>query len=1590
VQCQVPGVQPLPAVGLGCLKLLVRDVPVVSSMTFEPAGAGAVVPIGGTLRVRLAVAGQEVALVPAPGECTLQGLDVASSFVAVGDGNYTFSLTVTEATPSAAVGDLAVRLRLMDPGDTGARSAVATTALARAPPPGVDSVPPVVGLACGPRNNSVTTVANGTLCFTCGVNGSEPAGCAQLWMSVNGGGYTSLALQPGGGAANVTVGPFPDLSSPLVLAYAVDAAGNTGPATLLTWRLDQELPQTVWRVTPSRYSNSTSAQFSFDCSKTGCSFSYSLDGGAFLGLGNSSASGGGGGGEGGSAGVATEADTGLAEPVTTLPLVAAVTHVRVTPLWLHAVNGAVTLPALADSNATLQFRLGPQVPWADMKALPVRTPSSSGAFSGGGGAAVAGAAGVTAARSALGELLLADLHEGPLVLEVRAVSASGVGDATPLALAWTVDVTAPVMLGVTLLPSTGPPGEYFDAVSVLLAASEPVAWFLYRVGSVPTGSTPNDTAAAAAAAAAAQWRAVPVGLVTVEGLVPGATHVLQAAAVDVAGNEGPPTEVAWAAPACPTNATLPSLTAGTVVPQATGQVALTWTLTPASPAAAALFPNHYVSYRVDNGTAVVQAAAAVSVTSVAVGAWHTAVASVVASPACARAAAATGAPPVAGAGNVTVTWFEYEPAPGVPAFVATPGPESSSVFGEFEVNATTARPRLQYSLDGSSWTSCAAAVRVGPLAPGTHTMRVRTVGGALVGGEPVVGGEVGLTWSVVSPLNSTLLLNGLNDGDHTLVVIASSSANGTHEPDPRRFLWTVDTVPPNTQAVVTSGPFTNRPAATVNASCGGEADPVLCTLCWWYVALPPGAGSLLGAAAAAQSCVGGAAAAALSLPCPTDGAYTVALMSSDAAGSRDPSPTPLTVGWQRDTGPPSGTVALADAARSVPGLPAAVVDSLLVNLTLGASEPTLGFLLTLDGVEQAPPSGGSQGGGSQGGGSGWTGPALFPGPLATVHVVVEGDHVLAATPVDLAGNAALLPSTVLVRVAARAPRTVLLGRPPAYGRASTLSLILGVAPGAGGQLVSGYRLTWAAPGGAPPGAPTSVPVAPLADSFDVSVALVGVPPGTYSVVVAAENVVGLVDALGVAATFTVDVTPPSSELAVEGYPRRPDGGPVYVNTSVPTLVLTGADALSPVTRFVRFVRVGEAVEGEWARVDASVTAVGFTLPDGPHRFDVRAEDAAGNVQPPPYDSVEVVVDTVPPLVRFAGDWTGFAMGNPVPVCVALEDEYATASGGARVFAVLDNGPPEWAAPAPGCVLLNGVGDGVHVVTVGGVDNAGNAGVPVQSPLVLDPSPPISNATLVSVPGCVLDTDTLVCNAHDVATFNATCTISAAGGTVGDGGIQTPCLLEVRTGEGGGGGVCAHVYVMWARLCVLCVCARHARGPLCGGAACAPLCARAPLSSLVFPTPPAPPPHCARPQWAVDAFNVSLPAECSPANSTTAPSTRVWTRSGLSALLLSPPTAGRGARFTLLVRGVSAAGVVGPAATAEWFVDTVPPAAAPVFVRRPVPFLSATTASFEVQLVGDASPGYSYYEYSLEVGGVERVNRRRVGRPVPNDAVVQVR
>ena len=213
--------------------------------------------------------------------------------------------------------------------------------------------------------------------------------------------------------------------------------------------------------------------------------------------------------------------------------------------------------------------------------------------------------------------------------------------------------------------------------------------------------------------------------------------------------------------------------------------------------------------------------------------------------------------------------------------------------------------------------------------------------------------------------------------------------------------------------------------------------------------------------------------------------------------------------------------------------------------------------------------------------------------------------------------------------------------------------------------------------------------------------------------------------------FSVDATQP------DGNAEEPVSVDVLVDTVAPTSTITpSADLASPqasdvtLTLSATDVRPGSGVASIEYRVDGGDWAEGaeVTVPaaadhgnDGVHTVDVRATDAAGNIEDP--QSVQVVIDTTAPETVIDGadsDWHGsdvtltFDATDPEPGAGLGHIEYRI-DGGAWVEGT------EATIPAAG-------GDGVVAVDVRAVDLLGNAEEPQSVEVKIDTTAPVSEVT----------------------------------------------------------------------------------------------------------------------------------------------------------------------------------------------------------------------------------------------------------------------
>jgi hypothetical protein len=694
------------------------------------------------------------------------------------------------------------------------------------------------------------------------------------------------------------------------------------------------------------------------------------------------------------------------------------------------------------------------------------------------------------------------------------------------------------------------------------------------------------------------------------------------------------------------------------------------------------------------------------------------------------------------------TWSTYESGPGRVGIVSAPTLSSNSLYGNFELNSTARDAWFEYSLDGGSFAGCSSRLRVGPLATGPHNVTVRSVD---VNGTFRIDADVTYSWTVVSLSSSSLELNDLPDGSQSLTVWAVKGS--VEEASPRTVRWVVDTVPPGVSAVLMMPPVTNASVATVNASCLGESFPALCMFCA-DVSVNDGVDT--------RSCsTSGTVAVGMAV----DGVYEARVSAIDAAGNEGAA---TVVTWTRDTTLPNTSVVVDTALTSlyfVPLLSMAVTNVSTLVFSAASSEASGGLTVSLDGVS--------------------IGTGLMSGPIIAVNVPVDGVHIVVITAVDAAGNADATPIVMRLLVDTTTPSTSVILRPAAVSNASTAA-VSWRASGEMAGMLSRFELS-------------SVPPLTMLPSFvtpddggmasTASMTLAGIPSGAYMVTARAVDAVGHVDAVGATFSFVVDVDAPTSRLVHSLTP--------IVNRSVVAVGVNASDALSSVSAFAR------VNGGVWRSVTAPTLSL--TLADGAHRIECRGVDAAGNVQLPPYDGVNVTVDTTAPdtSVSVAGSVRGSSLdawliGNTTVTLLLSSTEPAH-------FDVSVDGVSLPDHVRSSSLQLN-LAAGRHVVAVTATDVAGNVdgSAAVVSVVVDVTAPPPPRFTLLHERGCFVlpASPVYVCNSSDAVVFDAGCNET--------GSIDTaPCFVEWRMDTvsvtGGSGCVVADAAVRadlvggWARV-----------------------------------------------------------------------------------------------------------------------------------------------------------------------------------------------
>jgi hypothetical protein len=218
--------------------------------------------------------------------------------------------------------------------------------------------------------------------------------------------------------------------------------------------------------------------------------------------------------------------------------------------------------------------------------------------------------------------------------------------------------------------------------------------------------------------------------------------------------------------------------------------------------------------------------------------------------------------------------------------------------------------------------------------------------------------------------------------------------------------------------------------------------------------------------------------------------------------------------------------------------------------------------------------------------------AFSSATTATVTGLADGWHTFQVAARDAAGNVDPDPPSYPFAVDRTPPGNLALGAVNAY----TASDQITVSVSAQDQIASPGELTfaWQIDGG------------PWSDfSSAIKITLYSLFEGTHTVEAIAKDPAGNVTPTPAAVTFTVDRTPPDTR--VDSVTRHPDTGETIVRFS-------GTDNQPPPNHLQFSWRLDG---GEWSPFTDGAQASIPSLSAGAHLFEVRARDAAGNVDPTP-------------------------------------------------------------------------------------------------------------------------------------------------------------------------------------------------------------------------------------------------------------------------------------------------------------------------------------------------------------------------------------
>jgi hypothetical protein len=597
-----------------------------------------------------------------------------------------------------------------------------------------------------------------------------------------------------------------------------------------------------------------------------------------------------------------------------------------------------------------------------------------------------------------------------------------------------------------------------------------------------------------------------------------------------------------------------------------------------------------------------------------------------------------------------------------PETTITSGPASPTNATDASIAfiATETGASFECSLDGAPFAACASPKTYSALAAGTHTFAVRATDAA--GNTDTT--PASLSWTVdLSPPQTAISSapadpTNETDADFTF---SADEAGSTFECSLDGGAWSACTSPQG-YAGLAAGAHTFEVRATDSA---GNTDATPASFAWVIDSDPSDTAIDSGPADPTASTTAtflfSSTPAGATFECSLDGATFSACGSPQsytglAVGAhgfevraRDAAgnadPTPASWTWTVDVAPPDTTITAA---------PIDPTNATEAVFTFSASEGGSTFECSLDGSPFA----------------------ACPSPKA-YSSLAEGTHGFAVRARDAAGNVDASPASHSWTVDTTAPPAPVL-QSPADGTltASDTVVVSGTAePGTSIEAFDGAvsRGTTAADG-----------------AGGWSKTLSGVPDGGHSYTAKATDAAGNTSAASNSRTVTVDTDAPETIMGTS-----PIG-----STSATSAALTfSADEAG-------------------ATFECSLDGAPFTacssphsyqgLSEGPHTFEVRATDPAGNVDPTPA-SRSWTVDTTPPAAPQIASPADGSLSASATVTVSGTAEPGSVvevfDGGVSKSVTTANAGGAWSK------TLTGLAEGAHTLTANATDAAGN-----QSPL----------------------------------------------------------------------------------------------------------------------------------------------------------------------------------------------------------------------------------------------------------------------------------